>query len=73
MRDTLSPIFVTKPLPSEKEFSIVSLVATQERYDRLLRSLAAKGFSDENSEFLAIDNRNGNSFDGYSSPMMTSN
>ena len=66
MRDTLSPIFVTKPLPSEKEFSIVSLVVTQEHYDRLLRSLSAKGFNNENSEFLAIDNRNGNSFDGYS-------
>ncbi len=66
MSDPLSPIFVTKPLPSEKEFSVVSLVATEERYERLLCSLLAKGFSDQNSEFLAIDNRNGNSFDGYS-------
>ena len=46
-------------------FSICSLVARQDSYDRLLRSFANNGFTDQNSEFLAADNRTSNQFDGY--------
>jgi len=47
-------------------FSVCSLVARQDSYDRLMASFAAHGFTGENTEFLAADNRNGNDFDGYS-------
>jgi hypothetical protein len=36
------------------------------KYDRLLASFARLGFTDENTEFLAADNREANRFDGYS-------
>jgi hypothetical protein len=62
----LSPIYVLQPLPSKKEFSVVSLVVNDERYRRLRDSFKAKGFTQDNSEFFAIDNRVGNRFDGYS-------
>lgn len=64
--EKISPVYVAEPLPSEREFSVVSLVVQDERYQRLLASFAAKGFTSENTEFFAIDNRTGNSFDGYS-------
>jgi hypothetical protein len=47
-------------------FSVCSLVADQAKYDRLLRSFNAHGFTSENTEFLAADNRGRNDFDGYS-------
>lgn len=46
-------------------FSVCTLVASQDKYDRMLRSFRAFGFTDTNSEFLAADNRAGNHFDGY--------
>lgn len=46
-------------------FSICSLVRHQERYDRLLDSFARLGFTAENTEFLAADNRLANQFDGF--------
>ncbi len=47
------------------QFSVCSLVARQDNYDRLLASFRAFGFTAGNAEFLAADNRNGNVFDGY--------
>ncbi len=46
--------------------SVCSLVQSQEKYDRLLASFARVGFTSDNSEFLAADNRAGNRFDGFS-------
>ena len=59
------PRFATEPFLGELEFSVVTLVASDERYERLLSSFAAKGFGPENTEFVAIDNREGNRLDGY--------
>lgn len=64
----------TRPVPkyinnrSEDEliFSVCSLVRDVDKYDRLLDSFARLGFTFENSEFLAADNRHENQFDGYS-------
>lgn len=47
------------------KFSICTLVADQERYDRMIRSFSARGFTAENSEFIALDNRTTNNFDGF--------
>ena len=48
------------------DFTICTLVADEDRYHRMLNSFAAQGFSDMNSEFIALDNRTVNRFDGYS-------
>jgi len=62
---SLTPRYVTQKAQPELLFSVCSLVASDEKYARLLSSFEARGFTAENAEFIAIDNRNGNSFDGY--------
>jgi hypothetical protein len=47
------------------DFSVCSLVRGPASYDRLLASFGRLGFTPENSEFLAADNRDENRFDGY--------
>jgi hypothetical protein len=47
-------------------FSVCTLVQDAGRYQALLQSFAALGFTAENAEFLAADNRETNQFDGYS-------
>jgi hypothetical protein len=59
------PRYIDATDPSPLSFSVCSLVADQTKYDRLLASFARLGFTPENTEFLAADNRNGNVFDGY--------
>lgn len=63
---TPQPTYVQNRDESDLMFSVCSLVRDQDQYDRLLESFAKFGFTPENSEFLAADNRNGNQFDGYS-------
>lgn len=48
------------------DFTICTLLRSQEKYDRLLGSFLRNGFTAANSEFLAADNRDANRFDGYS-------
>lgn len=60
------PRYVDAVDNSELMFSVCSLVRDQEKYEKLLGSFTEYGFTPENSEFLAADNRNGNQFDGYS-------
>jgi len=48
------------------KFSVCSLVRDMKRYELLLDSFSKFGFTEENAEFLAGDNRDGNQFDGYS-------
>ena len=57
--------YLTGPVEHDILFSFVTLVACQDRYDVLLSSAEDKGFTPANSEFLALDNRDGNRFDGY--------
>ncbi|MEP3298914.1 MAG: hypothetical protein ABJO27_20990 [Pseudoruegeria sp.] len=47
------------------DFSIVTLMRTPSSYNRMLRSYAEFGFTEENTEFIAIDNRDENIADGY--------
>lgn len=61
----LTPRFVTPDSRDGPDFSICALVRSQEKYDRLLASFLRGGFTAENSEFLAADNRAFNRFDGY--------
>lgn len=60
------PRYVSTPDQNPLTFSVCSLVRDQESYDRLLASFGRLGFTEENSEFLAADNRVQNRFDGYS-------
>lgn len=60
------PRYITTPDQSSFTFSVCSLVRDQEKYDRLLASFSRLGFTAENTEFLAADNRAENRFDGYS-------
>lgn len=62
----LLPVYVTEPARAELDFSVVTLVADDVKYRRMLKSFEAAGFDPENSEFLAIDNRTANAFDGFS-------
>lgn len=62
----LNPRYIQTIEPSGPTFSICSLVRSQENYDGLLSSFGRLGFTSENSEFLAADNRGENRFDGYS-------
>lgn len=62
---TLTPRYIHEAESEGPQFSVCSLVQSQEKYDRLLASFARAGFTEANSEFLAADNRSGNRFDGY--------
>ncbi len=46
-------------------FSVVTLLRNEESYRRMLRSYRDYGFTPENSEFIAIDNRIENLCDGF--------
>ncbi|MES2916787.1 MAG: hypothetical protein V4753_16865 [Pseudomonadota bacterium] len=63
---TLVARYITTADASDLTFSVCSLVQSQQKYDRLLASFARQGFTAENSEFLAADNRDVNRFDGFS-------
>jgi hypothetical protein len=60
------PRYIQPAEPDGLTFSICSLVRSQDSYDGLLASFGRLGFTPENSEFLAADNRAENRFDGYS-------
>jgi hypothetical protein len=60
------PKYVQDHAESGLTFSVCSLVKSPENYARLLDSFAQNGFTPENSEFLAADNRTENRFDGFS-------
>lgn len=62
----LTSRFVNATDPDGLTFSVCSLVANAEKYQRLLDTFAGLGFTPKNSEFLAADNREANQFDGYS-------
>lgn len=57
--------YLTSAVSSKIPFTFVTLVASQDRYDRMLRSALARGFTPDKAEFLALDNRHGNRFDGF--------
>lgn len=59
--------YVSGPVAAPLTFSVCSLVASQEKYDRVLRTFRANGFTPDRAEFIAVDNRNGNTHDGYDS------
>ena len=59
------PTYVQNRDESDIMFSVCSLVRDQKTYDRLLESFGRFGFTPENFEFLAVDNREGNQFDGF--------
>lgn len=51
--------------PSAPLFTVVTLVASQARYDRLRASFFTSGFDADRTEFVEIDNRTDNVTDGY--------
>ena len=58
-------IYLREAVPCDFEVSVVTLVADQGRYERMLASAAAKGFDAERAQFIALDNRGANRFDGF--------
>lgn len=62
----LGATFVSAPQPASVRFSVCTLVRSEANYARLLASFQAHGFSRDNTEFVALDNRDENRFDGYS-------
>lgn len=57
--------YLREAAPCDFEVSVVTLVADQGRYERMLASAAAKGFDAERAQFIALDNRGANRFDGF--------
>lgn len=57
--------YLSGPAADDVLFTFVTLVARQELYQRLLESAEAKGFTAANTQFLALDNRDRNHFDGF--------
>lgn len=53
------------PTAPAYEFSICTLVTNISEYQEMADSFKKAGFTEENSEFLYIDNSNGNAYDGY--------
>lgn len=64
--ERLGVSFITSPAVAPVRFSVVTLLRDEDNYARLLRSFEAGGFGPENTQFIAIDNRGANRFDGYS-------
>lgn len=63
---TSTPVrYLTEEQQPSLLFSVCTLVASAEKYERLLASFEKFGFTSENTEFIALDNRDGNRFDGY--------
>ncbi len=60
------PRYVTSARPAALRFSVCTLVASEQKYQRMLASFARHGFDETNSEFIALDNRGENRFEGYS-------
>jgi len=52
-------------MPSAPLFSVVTLVATKQNYDRMRASFAQHGFDATGTQYIAIDNTSGNAVDGY--------
>ncbi len=48
-----------------KEFSICTLVRDEALYNVMLEAFLAQGFTPDCCEFIYIDNREKNHFDGY--------
>ncbi|MEM7318630.1 MAG: hypothetical protein AAF408_06350 [Pseudomonadota bacterium] len=59
--------YVTEAQQADLLFSVCTLVASDEKYDRLRDSFESGGFNASNTEFIALDNRQENRFDGYGS------
>ena len=49
-----------------RKFSFCTLVTKNDQYELMVKTANEKGFTDDNSEFLYINNIDGNSFDAYS-------
>ena len=47
------------------KFSVCSMVRDNSQYDQMVNSFEVFGFTSDNSEFIAADNRTENNFDGY--------
>lgn len=62
----LEPEYITGPAEHEVMFSIATLVADENRYQCLVNSMLVKGFNSSNTQLIALDNRQGNNFDGFS-------
>ncbi|MFP4043452.1 MAG: hypothetical protein ACLFTP_02610 [Rhodosalinus sp.] len=61
----IAPRYVTEEATAELSFSVCTLVASEAKYERMLASFARLGFDASNTEFLALDNRDANRFEGY--------
>jgi hypothetical protein len=57
--------YISGPPDYPLTFSVCSLVADEARFDRLVGSFRKCGFTAANTEFIAADNRYGNTYDGY--------
>lgn len=61
----IAPRYVTEGATAELSFSVCTLVASDAKYERLLASFERLGFDASNTEFIALDNRGANRFDGF--------
>ena len=62
----LSIIELKNAIIYPSQFSICTLVTRKDEYQEMIKTFHIKGFTNENSEFLYIDNSEVNKADGYS-------
>lgn len=55
----------SREMEHDVTFSVCTLLASDENYSRSLASFRKFGFNGKNTQFLAVDNRQANNFDGY--------
>lgn len=60
------PRLISAELSYQVEYTLCTLMTNPQEYAEMLESAVQAGFNDENTEFLCMDNSNGNQFDGYS-------
>jgi hypothetical protein len=58
--------YLDGPRVHAKMFTVCTILYREESFDRMIKSFQKLGFTAENTEFLAFDNRGINRFDGYS-------
>lgn len=63
--DSVAVLMKRGEMEHDYTFSVCTLLASDANYERSLASFRKFGFTDENTQFLAADNRQENNFDGY--------
>lgn len=57
--------YLREPAGHDVDVTVVTLLVRDDGYETMLKSAVAKGFTEDRAQFIALDNRGENRFDGY--------